>query len=190
MPKISELNALTYVTNEDLMVVVNDPSGLPATKKITVGNFFSNVAASVQFTNNVTFSKSISVSNTTISNATLSYSINNSAVGGVNANSTTYQTTATKLNVNNSIQYLAPNTSGNGSDKHFYLPPGANGQIMYFAGKTSQHIGDIYIWVDKLRTYNLSSTYSNTSWYPFTSRTLAMACYIDGAWNIDNNSWD
>lgn len=189
MPKISELNAITTLTSDDLIMVVNDPAGSPSTNKITVGNFFSNVNITTKFSNTVTFSKSVTFSNTTISNATLTYSINNSAVGGISANNRTYQTVATKLDVNTSIQYLSPDAAGAGTDKHFYLPPGSNGQIMYFAGKTSQHTDDVMVWIDRLRVYDLSSIQANSSWTPFTTKSLAMACYIDGAWNIDNNSW-
>ena len=112
MPKISELNAITTLTSDDLIMVVNDPAGSPSTNKITVGNFFSNVNITTKFSNTVTFSKSVTFSNTTISNATLTYSINNSAVGGVSASNTTYQTVATKLDVNTGIQYLSPDAAG------------------------------------------------------------------------------
>lgn len=37
--KITELPAITAVTADDLLVVVNDPGGSPATSKITVANF-------------------------------------------------------------------------------------------------------------------------------------------------------
>jgi len=39
MPRISQLTELTSITPDDLMVVVDDPSSNPVTKKITVGNF-------------------------------------------------------------------------------------------------------------------------------------------------------
>ena len=45
MPKISELNAITSVSNNDLMMVVHDPNGLPSTNKITVNNFISSVSS-------------------------------------------------------------------------------------------------------------------------------------------------
>src|SRR3954467_87854 len=37
--KISELPAAAAATTDDLTIVVDDPAGTPATKKITVGNF-------------------------------------------------------------------------------------------------------------------------------------------------------
>lgn len=42
--KISELTALTAPANEDLLAVVDDPSGTPVTKKMTIGNSVPNVA--------------------------------------------------------------------------------------------------------------------------------------------------
>ena len=41
--KISELNAITGLTADDLMVVVDDPLGAPTTKKITFANVISSI---------------------------------------------------------------------------------------------------------------------------------------------------
>jgi len=41
---ISELNAHTAPAGEDLLVIVDDPSGTAPTKKITVTTLFSNTA--------------------------------------------------------------------------------------------------------------------------------------------------
>lgn len=41
--KITELGALTEVTADDLFVIVNDPTGTPVTKKITVGAVFNTL---------------------------------------------------------------------------------------------------------------------------------------------------
>jgi hypothetical protein len=45
--KISELSALTAPAAEDLMVIVDDPSGTPITKYVTVGNLLGNSTANV-----------------------------------------------------------------------------------------------------------------------------------------------
>jgi len=45
--KISELTALAAPASEDLMVIVDDPSGTPITKYVTVGNLLGNAAANV-----------------------------------------------------------------------------------------------------------------------------------------------
>lgn len=49
--KISELTALTSASTDDLLVIVDDPSGNSATKKVTVNNFLNNSAANVTVSN-------------------------------------------------------------------------------------------------------------------------------------------
>ena len=41
--KISELQELTAVTNDDLLVIVNDPGGDPTSYHITIGTLFSSI---------------------------------------------------------------------------------------------------------------------------------------------------
>ncbi len=45
--KISELTVLTSASGDDLLVIVDDPSGTAVTKKITVSNLFGNSQANV-----------------------------------------------------------------------------------------------------------------------------------------------
>jgi hypothetical protein len=45
--KISELTALAAPAGEDLMVIVDDPSGTPTTKYVTVANLLGNASANV-----------------------------------------------------------------------------------------------------------------------------------------------
>ena len=45
--KISELSALTAPAGEDFVVIVDDPSGTPITKKVTVANLLGNSSANV-----------------------------------------------------------------------------------------------------------------------------------------------
>ena len=45
--KISELTALTTPAAVDLLVIVDDPTGTPVTKYVTVGNLLGNAAANV-----------------------------------------------------------------------------------------------------------------------------------------------
>ena len=49
MPKISELNEITYVNTNDLLAIVHDPNGLPSTNRITVNNFSSSIFSNVSF---------------------------------------------------------------------------------------------------------------------------------------------
>ena len=69
MPKISELTAITSVTSDDLVMVVNDPSGSPSTNKITVGNFANTVTTQLR-TANTTSSGVIKVGENLSSNST------------------------------------------------------------------------------------------------------------------------
>jgi hypothetical protein len=54
--KITDLTAATTMASGDLIPIVSDPSGSPATKKITLTNFYSNVVVTAKFANSVTFS--------------------------------------------------------------------------------------------------------------------------------------
>lgn len=48
--KISQLNEITSATADDFVVLVNDPSGVPSTRKMTVGNLFGNSTVNVSIT--------------------------------------------------------------------------------------------------------------------------------------------
>jgi hypothetical protein len=62
--KISELNALTTASTDDLLVVVDSPASSAETKKITVSNFYGNVQATTLFQNTVTVNNSLTVTGT------------------------------------------------------------------------------------------------------------------------------
>jgi hypothetical protein len=53
--KVTELTALTSASRDDLLLIVNDPSGTPESRKITIGNFFSNVVTPTTFKSNTAF---------------------------------------------------------------------------------------------------------------------------------------
>jgi hypothetical protein len=53
--KVSELAAVTSLTGDDLLLVVNDPNGFPASRRITISNVFGNVAVRTIHTNRVDF---------------------------------------------------------------------------------------------------------------------------------------
>jgi len=52
--KITQLTALSEATNDDLLVIVNDPSGSPITQKITLGNLRKDVINTTPKTSNYT----------------------------------------------------------------------------------------------------------------------------------------
>lgn len=64
--KISELTALTTPSGEDFVVIVDDPSGTPITKKVTVANLLGNSAANVVIQNVTPANGTITVKKGTI----------------------------------------------------------------------------------------------------------------------------
>ena len=64
--KISELTALTAPAAEDLMVIVDDPSGTPTTKYVSVGNLFGNSSANVVIYNATPANSTITVKKGTL----------------------------------------------------------------------------------------------------------------------------
>jgi hypothetical protein len=43
--KITQLDAVTSVTSDDLFLIVDDPSGTPTSKKVTASNLAASIAA-------------------------------------------------------------------------------------------------------------------------------------------------
>lgn len=91
--KVTELTAATSATADDLLMIVDDPSGTPASKKISLNSFFSNVRA-----------------NTTIS-GTLTTSANNT----INGNKMTV-TANTTFNGNLRMSSDTPSSNNAGSE--------------------------------------------------------------------------
>lgn len=66
--KITELDALTTAAGADLLYIVDDPSGTPLSKKITVQSFLeSNAAANVNITGSLN-AVNYAVANVVVSN--------------------------------------------------------------------------------------------------------------------------
>ena len=49
--RISGLTAMTTVSKDDILLVVDDPAGTPTNKKITIEKFFSNVESTITYAN-------------------------------------------------------------------------------------------------------------------------------------------
>ena len=64
--KISELSALTAPAAVDLLVIVDDPTGTPITKYVTVGNLLGNAAANVVIYNATPANSTITVKKGTL----------------------------------------------------------------------------------------------------------------------------
>ncbi len=72
--KITDLPAATTIASGDLIPVVADPSGSPATKKITFSNFYANVVVTAKFSNTVTLAANVSsTTNFTANNLFINY---------------------------------------------------------------------------------------------------------------------
>jgi hypothetical protein len=70
--KVSELTSLTNASSDDLLLIVDDPSGSPQSKKITVGNLF-NVSSNAAFSANVVFNANVALKySNTPANSTIS----------------------------------------------------------------------------------------------------------------------
>jgi hypothetical protein len=59
--KVSELTAITNLSGDDLLMVVNDPAGTAGSRKISISNFLANVAVATVHTNRTTFNANTSV---------------------------------------------------------------------------------------------------------------------------------
>lgn len=61
--KVSELTNLATAAGEDLLYIVDDPSGTPVSKKITLDNLLGSVPANTTFTQTATFNNKVTVAN-------------------------------------------------------------------------------------------------------------------------------
>jgi hypothetical protein len=53
--KVSQLDTLNTASGDDLLLVVNDPAGTPASRKISVNNLFGNVVVETTHKHRTTF---------------------------------------------------------------------------------------------------------------------------------------
>jgi len=69
--KVTELSAITNLSGDDLLLVVNDPNGTPTSNKVTVSNLFANVVPNVVHKGTVT-----NTGNTTFTGTTMTVTAN------------------------------------------------------------------------------------------------------------------
>jgi hypothetical protein len=107
----------------------------------------------------------------------LNTSIPGSGAGG--ASSEDYQTAATALSVNAQIHVL--------SNGDYYLPPGTEGQVMYFVPNSNAD-NTVRIWFQEYRVISGMNTVTRTDdqWTPFsmslTNQGPVYAIYATGVW--------
>lgn len=64
--KVTELTALTTPAGEDLLLIVDDPSGTPISKKVTIANLLGNSTANVVIYNSTPANSAITVKKGTL----------------------------------------------------------------------------------------------------------------------------
>lgn len=108
--KVSALTALTTTAAPDLLLIIDDPTGTPLSKKITMKNFFGSVPSNTVFT-----ARARLVGNTTIvcSNTIITSNVNITS-GGL-------------LKVNNAILTIRTTPASNNASTHGYK----TGQIFF-----------------------------------------------------------
>lgn len=84
--KVSQLTALTSPAGEDLLLIVDDPSGTPVSKQVTLNSFFGSVAANTSLSGTLTATANVTVSG---SNTSISSNVNitSSSAGSLKVNS-------------------------------------------------------------------------------------------------------
>jgi hypothetical protein len=110
------------------------------------------------------------------------FSVNAAGVGR-SATSATYITSATTLVVTKQVHKL--------TSIDYYLPPGTEGQIVYFVPTTGAGTS-IRIWFQRWRSMSSGTATEivGTAWYPFSATTGGFipvyAIYTDGAWTTSH----
>lgn len=112
---------------------------------------------------------------------------NNPGAGTTSVTSATYRLLATLLNVNTPVHKIG--------DGNYYLPPGQEGQLAYFAPTSGTQLTQTqFVWSDRIRIVSTSTgltatvvTLSNAKWTPLVNGNpagsgISFAIYLDGAW--------
>lgn len=107
--KVSELDALTNLSGDDLLLVVNDPAGSPTSRKVTLSNFFANVSVDTVHNGRLTVQGNTALRGTVVTvsaNVIMSGDLDVSAdltVNNYNVGSTLDVLDRTKMAVSNTV---------------------------------------------------------------------------------------
>lgn len=110
------------------------------------------------------------------------FSVNAAGAGG-SATSSTYQASATALSITKQIHKL--------TSSDYYLPPGTEGQIVYFVPTTGAGT-NIRVWFQRWRSMasGTATEIVGEAWYPFSATSGGFipiyAIYTDSAWNTSH----
>jgi hypothetical protein len=110
--KVSQLDSLTTTAAPDLLMIVDDPTGTPVSKKITIKNLFGAVPANTVFSANVTvrgnraqFASNVNITKTTTVNT---FNITFGSAPSTN-NATTESMSVGQMRFTNTYLYIAVN---------------------------------------------------------------------------------
>lgn len=152
--KVSELTAITNLSGDDLLLVVDDPNGSPSSRKVTVSNFFANVVPATTHKGVTTFKANTSFTGKTVTstanlNVTSTLTVNNMNVFA---------------SVNDRVQ-VANLESGYVSNAVFTSTAVTNTVFQSALANTNIAISD------RVQVANLESTYVTNSVFTSTSVT-------------------
>jgi hypothetical protein len=112
--KVSQLDSLTTTAAPDLLMIVDDPTGTPVSKKITIKNLFGAVPANTVFSANVTvrgnraqFSSNVNITKTLTAN-TVKITYGSTPASN---NATTVGMAVGELRFTNTYIYIAVNAT-------------------------------------------------------------------------------
>ena len=140
--RITGLPALTTISKDDVLLVVDDPAGTPTNKKISIQNFFSNVEPQITFANvteasnstaaSVKFSGGIGVSK----NMIIDGNVTVNGVFTMTGNGSVSNLTS-NISPGVSITYDVGNTTSSWKDAYIQSLKGHNGALAISANTTA-----------------------------------------------------
>jgi hypothetical protein len=112
--KVSQLDSLTTTAAPDLLMIVDDPTGTPVSKKMTVKSFFGAVPSNTVFSANVTvrgnraqFASNVNITKTLTAN-TVKITFGTTPASN---NATTVGMAVGELRFTNTYMYIAVNAT-------------------------------------------------------------------------------
>jgi len=189
--KVSELSAITNLSGDDLLLVVNDPSGTPTSNKVTVSNLFANVVSDTVIKGNFTardestfFGSTLTVFANAIFNGTTTFNdsidFDELSIGG-----TTVVGSNGKLHANNAI---SPDTITlsmiNGIENYMEV---ANTNAL--VNDRIQVANAELLINDRLQVANAEATYvTNTSFQTYVANTNARLTVLESSNTTSSNT--
>jgi|TARA_B110000908_G_C10136711_1_gene394813 hypothetical protein len=112
--KVSALPISTAVTGDDLFMIVNSPSGVPTSQKITVANLFNDIPVATIHTGTVVARANVAVSGSIMNisaNSTFTGDMRVTASTPASSNTTSEQVGIGKIWFDHNYLYVATNAT-------------------------------------------------------------------------------